>query len=78
MTRGALLAEALALPVDARAELVRELAASIQLSGRADVEEKWATEITRRLELYRQGKLEAVPAGDVFDGIRQKLRDSRG
>ena len=78
MTSEALLAEVLALPVQDRAKFLRDVAASIEPSGSPDVEEKWAAEIARRLELYREGKLEAVPPEQVFANIRAKLREARG
>lgn len=78
MTSDALLAEVLALPVPDRAKFLRDIAASIEPAGSPDVEEKWAAEITRRLELYREEKLEAVPPEQVFANIRAQLREARG
>lgn len=68
-------AEALELPAGGRALLARRLIAS--LDGRDDspeVELAWEEEIHRRVEEYRSGAVQAVPASEVFARARARLR----
>jgi putative addiction module component (TIGR02574 family) len=62
--------EALALGEEARAELVRLL--SPQRDGRAtpEIEKAWMEEIERREKEYADGKMESIPAEDVFRELR--------
>jgi len=79
MTRDALLAEALTLPREARAHLVRDLAASLDdTPAGPEVDAKWAAEVTRRLELYREGKLETETMEDAGSNLRRSLSERRG
>lgn len=78
MARQTLLAEALALPVDARAELVRELLESLDAEPTGDVDALWAAEISRRVDLVRQGKAELIPAEQVVENLRARLEQIRG
>jgi putative addiction module component (TIGR02574 family) len=76
MTREHLGAEALELPVRERAHLAKRLLES--LGGDADddpvaVEQAWAKEIGRRLEDYRAGTMETIPATQVFEQARQRF-----
>ena len=74
MTYEALLKEAKALPEDKRAILVQELNATLAPPG---AEEAWATEVTRRVEDLRSGKVETVPADVVIARARESLRMRR-
>ncbi len=38
-----------------------------------DVEKLWLDEAERRLEDYRAGRVEAIPANEVFERIKKKL-----
>jgi putative addiction module component (TIGR02574 family) len=70
-------AEALQLPPDERARLARRLIASLDESSPedpAEVEREWKAEIERRLEAYRRGEVEAVPASQVIADARARLR----
>jgi putative addiction module component (TIGR02574 family) len=70
-------AEALQLPPDERARLARRLIASLDESlpeDPAEVEREWKAEIERRLEAYRMGEVEAVPASQVIADVRARLR----
>ena len=62
---------ALALPAEARAKLAERLLAS--LAEDREVEEVWAEEIRRRLEAYRNGQIESVPARQVIEELRARL-----
>lgn len=64
-------AAALSLPRAERARLAERLLAS--LDDEADVEEAWQDEVKRRLEAYRKGELEAVPASEVLQEARDRL-----
>jgi putative addiction module component (TIGR02574 family) len=78
MTREALLAEALALPREARAELLHELMESLDAPATPDTEAKWAAEVTRRIELYHEGKLATESAEEAVSSIRRELAERRG
>ncbi len=57
-------AEALNLPPSERAQLAEALIAS--LDEDAEVERAWAEEVARRLAEIRAGKVELIPAEDVY------------
>jgi putative addiction module component (TIGR02574 family) len=40
----------------------------------AEVERAWEEEIRRRLEEYRAGEVQAIPAAEVFAEARARLR----
>lgn len=64
-------AAAMSLPRAERARLAERLLAS--LDDEADVEEAWREEVRRRLEAYRKGEMEAVPASKVLEEARDRL-----
>lgn len=64
-------AAALSLPRAERARLAERLLAS--LDDEAEVEEAWRDEVRRRLEAYRKGAVEAVPARKVLEEARDRL-----
>lgn len=59
--------EALALPMNKRAELAERLLSSIDPSDQID--KLWAIEAEARIDAYENGELNAVPAEDVFNKI---------
>jgi putative addiction module component (TIGR02574 family) len=65
-------AAALGLPRSERARLAERLLSS--LDDDAAVEAAWAEEVKSRLERYRAGALEAVPARDVHEEARRRLK----
>lgn len=71
-------AEALNLPARDRARLAHRLIASlneeIPEDDPAEVERAWEEEIRRRLEEYRSGAVQPVPASEVFARARARLR----
>ena len=69
-------AEALELPPRERALLAHRLIASLEGEGEdpAEVERAWEEEIRRRLEEYRSGAVQVVPASEVFARARARLR----
>jgi putative addiction module component (TIGR02574 family) len=70
-------AEVLDLPLRERARLARRLIASLDVDtdqDPAEVERAWKEEIRRRLEEYRAGNVQAIPAAEVFAEARARLR----
>lgn len=67
-----ILKEALALPLQERAELVEHLLATFQSPRDPHIDELWAREAEERLDAYDRGELKAVPAEEVFDRIKQR------
>jgi len=68
-------AEALELPARERALLARRLIASLdgEADDPAEVERAWEEEIHRRVEEYRSGRVQSVPASEVFARARARL-----
>ncbi len=62
---------ALALPPVEKARLADRLLAS--LAEDEEVEAAWAEEIRRRLEAYRSGQIESVPASQAIEEARARL-----
>jgi putative addiction module component (TIGR02574 family) len=56
-----------------RARLAMALIESLDQGQDEDVEELWLDEAERRLEDYRAGLVEAIPADKVFEKIEKKL-----
>ena len=70
-------AEALELPTSERAALAHRLIASLDDGGEDDpteVEIAWADEIQRRLDDYRRGEVQPVPASEIFAKARALLK----
>jgi putative addiction module component (TIGR02574 family) len=67
-----ILKQALALPLQERAELVEQLLATFQSPPDARLDELWAREAEDRLDAYDRGELKAVPAEEVFNRIKQR------
>jgi len=65
-------AEALKLPSHERARLAEVLIAS--LDEEDEVAEAWADEAERRYEELRSGKVQGIPADEVFAKIRARRR----
>jgi putative addiction module component (TIGR02574 family) len=69
-----LLREALTLPPEARADLAERLLDSITPPEHSDVDEAWAREAERRLSEYEAGKVQSIPADEVFRDLMLKRR----
>jgi len=63
--------EALALGEEAREELVRLLAPECDGWATPEIEKAWMEEIERREKEYAEGKMELIPAEDVFRELRK-------
>jgi putative addiction module component (TIGR02574 family) len=68
-----ILEQALALPLQDRAEVLERLLASFQLPPDPHLDELWARETEDRLDAYDRGELGAVPTEEVFARI-ERLR----
>lgn len=71
-------AEALELPLTARAELASQLLDSLDDLSEEENEQLWAEEAERRFAEYKAGNIEAVPADVVFARLRARRRRSSG
>ena len=68
-----LLRAALVLPTDERADLARELLAS--LDGEDEkAAEAWRDELVRRAEEVGDGRVQLVDGDQAFERLRQRLR----
>ena len=67
------LAEALRLDVDARAELAAELLKSLDGPADPDAEAAWAAEIERRVEALEAGPMDLEPWEDVKRRIADEI-----
>jgi hypothetical protein len=65
-------AEALRLDPEARADLARELLASLDGLSEAEVEKLWIDEAIRRDEELNSGVARAYPAEEVLDRARAR------
>jgi len=65
--------QAQGLSPEERAQLAMALIESLDQGRDEDVEELWLDEAERRLEGYRTGRIEAIPANEVFEKIEKKL-----
>ena len=65
-------AEALDLPLTARAELAGQLLESLDDLSEEESEQLWAQEAERRYADYKAGRIEAVPSEEVFERLRSR------
>ncbi len=70
-------AEVLALPVEDRAFLARQLIASLDDTVDADAETQWQEVIDRRSREIAEGKVRCRPVDEVVRDIRKKLHARR-
>jgi len=73
----AVLEDALALPPAARAEVARELLASLDVHGESDVAESWLLEIERRVREAETGTAVLEDWQVVRERIAARLRSIR-
>ena len=74
MTVEQLVEEALALPNEARALLVEQLADSLEAdSPDQHWHELWAAEVQRRLEEVRSGRVQTIPGDEALAQVRRSL-----
>ena len=58
--------EALALPVDERAQLARDLLASLESLSDQELEALWLVEASARARQLESGEVQGIPAEEVF------------
>lgn len=61
--------EALNLDIQSRAKLAGKLLMSLDAPSASEVERLWLDEAERRLAEYRTGKVQGVPANEVFQRV---------
>ena len=69
--------EVLALPVEDRAYLVRQLIESLYQETDPGAEDAWAAEIDRRSEEIEKNAVECRPLNDSIQDIRAELKARR-
>jgi putative addiction module component (TIGR02574 family) len=67
-------AEALELPLTARAELASQLLDSLDDLSEEETDQLWAAEAERRYAGYKAGEIESVPADEVFARLRARKK----
>lgn len=63
---------ALALPPEQRAALAEKLWESLQTPRQKEIDAAWVEEAERRLQAYKEGKLRAIPASEVFASLLRR------
>lgn len=66
--------EALAMPLDKRADLAADLLESLDKLTPEEVDRLWAEEGERRLRAYRTGKMKALDGPETVAKIRARLK----
>lgn len=62
------LANALSLPPNERAQLAEKLFASLDIS-QDELDRLWAKEADSRIDAYERGEIKAIPAEKIFKSI---------
>jgi len=65
-------AEALELPLTARAELATQLLDSLEDISEEESDALWADEAEQRYAAYKADEIKAVPADEVFARLRSR------
>jgi len=66
--------ELLGLPASSRAQLAKQLIASLDESESPDAHELWLEEIRRRDAEIAAGKVKCIPAEEVLRRARERLK----
>lgn len=64
--------EAMALPVNERAALARDLIESLDIDDDLEISDEWLAEVDRRCADFDNGKIKSRPAEDVILELRKK------
>jgi putative addiction module component (TIGR02574 family) len=67
-----ILQQALALPLEERAELIEQLLATFETPPNPPLDKLWATEAHDRLDAYDRGELGVVSVEEVFEQIDER------
>lgn len=65
-----ILEEVMELSPAERAELAEKILESFELPARKEIDELWAIESEERIDAYKRGNIEAIPAEEVFKDIK--------
>ena len=65
--------QALGLPAEERAEVAERLLSSLETTIPAN-DRLWAQVAEARIDAYERGEMEAIPAEDVFNEIKNRKR----
>ena len=68
-----LIEQVLCLPAEERAEVAERLLSSLEPPLTA-IDQLWAEEAEDRIDAYERGEIEAIPARDVFNAIKNRKR----
>lgn len=68
-----LIEQVLGLPADERAEVAERLLSSLE-PPLSSIDQLWAQEAEDRIDAYERGEIEAIPAEDVFNAIKNRKR----
>ena len=66
-----ILQQALALPLEERAELIDRLLATFEMPPDPELDRRWANEAHDRLDAYDRGEIQAVNAEEVLDELAE-------
>lgn len=66
--------ELLGLPASSRAKLAKQLIASLDETESPDAQDRWIEVAKRRAAEIAEGKVECIPAEDVFRELREELQ----
>lgn len=67
-------AEALELPLTARAELASQLLDSLEDLSEEEADQLWAVEAERRYSEYKAGNIDSVTAEELFARLRSRRK----
>lgn len=68
-----LIEQALGLPANERAKFAERLLSSLD-PDLSEIDQLWAKEAEDRLDAYERGEIEAIPAEEVFNEIKNRNR----
>lgn len=68
-----LIEQALGLPANERATFAERLLSSLD-PDLSEIDQLWAKEAEDRLDAYERGEIEAIPAEEVFNEIKNRNR----
>lgn len=61
--------DALKLPPVERAEMIEQLFQSFDNPRKAEIDVAWAAKFESRLDAYKEGKIKALPVGEIMARI---------
>ena len=63
------------LSADDRRQLLRDLIADLDGGAELEIEKAWLEEVERRYQDLKDRSAETIPANEVFERVRKRLRD---